>query len=56
MTDDGTSRRLTRRGRSDGRRSWCSADPLCIESATQGADALNLAACHACTLLPENVL
>ena len=35
------------------RASWCSADPLCIESATQGADALNLAACHACQLLPE---
>jgi len=35
------------------RASWCSADPLCIESATQGADALNLAACHACALLPE---
>jgi len=35
------------------RASWCSADPLCIETATQGADALNLAACHACSLLPE---
>ncbi len=32
---------------------WCSEDPLCIESAGQGMDALNLAACHACTLLPE---
>jgi hypothetical protein len=32
---------------------WCSADPLCIESAAQGVDALNLAACHACALLPE---
>lgn len=36
-----------------GRAAWCSADPLCIETATQGADALNLAACHACSLLPE---
>lgn len=32
---------------------WCSADPLCIESKGQGADSLNLAACHACSLLPE---
>lgn len=33
--------------------SWCSSDPLCIESTTQGFNALNYAACHACTLLPE---
>ena len=33
--------------------SWCSADPLCIQSTGQGIDALNLAACHSCTLLPE---
>lgn len=33
--------------------SWCSEDPLCILSSGQGMDALNLAACHACTLLPE---
>lgn len=32
---------------------WCSADPLCIEAESQGADALNLGACHACVLLPE---
>jgi hypothetical protein len=32
---------------------WCSADPLCRESAGQGLGALNLAACHACALLPE---
>lgn len=32
---------------------WCSSDPLCIESSGQGSDALNLAACHACLLLPE---
>ena len=31
----------------------CSSDPLCIESAGQGTNALNLAACHACALLPE---
>lgn len=33
--------------------SWCSADPLCIESQAAGTDSLNLAACHACVLLPE---
>jgi hypothetical protein len=32
---------------------WCSSDPLCIESDPSGTDALNLAACHACVLLPE---
>jgi hypothetical protein len=35
------------------RASWCSADPLCIESEATGVDSLNLAACHACCLLPE---
>jgi hypothetical protein len=35
------------------RYAWCSMDPVCIEAAAQGADALNLAACHACALLPE---
>lgn len=33
--------------------SWCSSDPLCIESKAQGYQSLNYAACHACTLLPE---
>jgi hypothetical protein len=33
--------------------SWCSADPLCIEADATGVDSLNLAACHACVLLPE---
>ena len=32
---------------------WCSSDPLCIESDAGGTDALNLAACHCCALLPE---
>lgn len=32
---------------------WCSSDPLCSESDGQGTDSLNLAACHACVLLPE---
>lgn len=33
--------------------SICSSDPLCIESDGQGLYSLNLAACHACSLLPE---
>lgn len=32
---------------------WCSSDPVCIESAGQGPDNCNLAACHSCALLPE---
>ena len=32
---------------------WCSSDPLCISCAGQGTDSLNMAACHACALLPE---
>lgn len=35
------------------RASWCSNDPLCIETEAGGTDSLNLAACHACVLLPE---
>ena len=35
------------------RTAWCSADPLCIESTQAGVDGLNVAACHACVLLPE---
>ncbi|MEU3493655.1 DUF1998 domain-containing protein [Kitasatospora cineracea] len=35
------------------RAGWCSNDPLCAESESSGADGLNLAACHACVLLPE---
>jgi hypothetical protein len=35
------------------RLSWCSADPVCIESTGAGADARNLAACHCCVLIPE---
>ncbi|WP_433320167.1 DrmB family protein [Micromonospora chersina] len=46
--------RLARTLRSALRRAqWCSADPLCMESETGGADSLNLAACHVCSLLPE---
>lgn len=32
---------------------WCSTDPVCIESRGQGPDNCNLAACHACALVPE---
>ena len=32
---------------------WCSLDPVCFESDSQGVNGLNMAACHACSLLPE---
>ena len=32
---------------------WCSNDPVCSDSHGQGRNAMNLAACHACALLPE---
>ena len=32
---------------------FCSNDPVCITSQGQGRDGLNLAACHACSLIPE---
>jgi hypothetical protein len=34
---------------------WCSADPVCMEMGEhgQGPDSCNLAACHACGLVPE---
>lgn len=35
---------------------WCSADPVCMETALrggQGPDSCNLAACHNCALVPE---
>ncbi|MFI7675613.1 DrmB family protein [Actinophytocola sp. NPDC049390] len=35
------------------RAAWCSNDPLCMESGGSGVDGVNLAACHACVLLPE---
>jgi hypothetical protein len=36
------------------RASWCSADPICSEHlGGQGSRLANLAACHACILLPE---
>jgi hypothetical protein len=47
----GTLERIMAGAIDDGR--WCAADPICVESAGQGPDSLNLAACHACALLPE---
>ncbi|MFF9115409.1 DrmB family protein [Streptomyces massasporeus] len=35
------------------RASWCSADPLCIEAEASGTGGTNMAACHACVMLPE---
>ncbi|MFD3349468.1 DUF1998 domain-containing protein [Alteromonas macleodii] len=36
------------------RASWCSADPVCSENlGGTGSKQVNLAACHACVLLPE---
>ncbi|MFJ7296864.1 DrmB family protein [Streptomyces collinus] len=35
------------------RAAWCSADPLCIEAGISGAGGANMAACHACAMLPE---
>lgn len=32
---------------------WCTSDPICIQSAGQGPESCNLAACHNCVLLPE---
>lgn len=32
---------------------WCSSDPLCINSKSQGLYSLNYSACHSCALLPE---
>lgn len=46
--------RLTEVIRSAMRRAlWCTSDPVCIESHGTGIDNLNLAACHACLLVPE---
>ncbi len=33
--------------------SWCSSDPVCIESGHRGDSGANMAACHSCVLLPE---
>ncbi|KUO13662.1 DUF1998 domain-containing protein [Streptomyces sp. DSM 15324] len=45
---------LDRTARSAVRRAeWCSSDPLCMETEASGAGGINLAACHACVMLPE---
>lgn len=60
---EGTLGGLVRQGRADAfprilkkaiaNAKTCSNDPVCIMSRGQGRDSLNLAACHACGLLPE---
>ncbi|MFJ3496445.1 DrmB family protein [Streptomyces sp. NPDC086091] len=35
------------------RAQWCSSDPLCVETEASGTGGTNLAACHACVMLPE---
>jgi hypothetical protein len=61
---DGTLGGLVRLGRPErlgpvvmrslSRASWCSADPVCSENlGGQGSRLANVAACHACILLPE---
>lgn len=60
---EGTLGGLVRQGRADAfprilkkaiaSAKTCSNDPVCIMSRGQGRDSLNLAACHACGLLPE---
>jgi hypothetical protein len=35
------------------RSTWCSNDPVCMESPGQGSLTSNLAACHGCVLAPE---
>ena len=40
------------------RAEWCSSDPVCRElgaKSGQEPDSCNLAACHRCALLPENL-
>ncbi|MBJ7905158.1 DUF1998 domain-containing protein [Streptomyces sp. DSM 110735] len=54
LVAQGEPERLDRVIRSAVRRAeWCSADPLCVESEASGAIGTNLAACHACVMLPE---
>lgn len=54
LVAQGEPRRLDQAIRSAVHRAaWCSSDPLCIESEASGTGGTNLAACHACVLLPE---
>lgn len=60
---EGTLGGLVRQGKADvlpktifnavNKARWCSSDPVCIESAGQGRDSLNISACHACALVSE---
>ncbi|WP_416519198.1 DrmB family protein [Streptomyces achromogenes] len=51
LVAQGEPKRLAEALRSALRRAtWCSADPLCVEAHSDGT---NLAACHACAMLPE---
>lgn len=60
---DGTLGGLTRQGTADRMGAilpsairaiqWCSSDPLCIEGVATLSEACNIAACHACMLIPE---
>ncbi|MFE3408518.1 Zn-binding domain-containing protein [Streptomyces mirabilis] len=54
LVAQGEPDRLARTIRSAVRRAeWCSSDPLCVESEASGTGGTNLAACHACVMLPE---
>lgn len=60
---DGTLGGLERQGRNDllegtlreaiAESEWCSSDPLCRDGISSLSESQNLAACHACLLLPE---
>ncbi|MGW1540483.1 DrmB family protein [Streptomyces sp. NPDC002309] len=54
LVTQGEPQTLARTARSAVRRAeWCSSDPLCMETEASGAGGINLAACHACVMLPE---
>ncbi len=54
LVAQGEPDRLAKALRSAVRRAeWCSTDPLCLETEISGTGGTNLAACHACVMLPE---
>ncbi|MFJ3665945.1 DrmB family protein [Streptomyces sp. NPDC090106] len=54
LVAQGEPHRLDRTIRSAVHRAeWCSSDPLCVETEASGTSGTNLAACHACVMLPE---
>ncbi|MFB7568903.1 DrmB family protein [Streptomyces sp. NPDC056165] len=54
LVAQGEPKRLDLAIRSAVRRAeWCSSDPLCVEAEASGTAGTNLAACHACVMLPE---